>query len=140
MLVTSKNVAFFIIFSMVSGLLVQPQILWKLCLGLAFFLLYINDLLDNVYNIFIYANDTTLCSKCDKTSNLWQQPELVSELESDVRALKLSLLLKYLQENRSLNSFYEVSFFWVALSLQINYMEYCFAKILRTPILKIICF
>ena len=30
--------------------------------------------------------DTTLYSKCDLTSDLWQQLELVSELESDLRA------------------------------------------------------
>ena len=40
-------------------------------LGPTLFLLYINDLRDNViYNIAIYANDTTLYSKCDQTSDL----------------------------------------------------------------------
>ena len=29
------------------------------------------------------ADDTTLYSKCDQTFDLWQQLELVSELESD---------------------------------------------------------
>ena len=49
-------------------------------------LLYINDLPDNVIcNIVIYANDTTLYSKCDQASDLWQQPELASELECDLR-------------------------------------------------------
>ena len=33
----------------------------------------------------IYANDTTLYSKCDQASDLWQQLELASELESDLR-------------------------------------------------------
>ena len=32
-------------------------------------------------NIAIYADDTTLYSKCDQASNLWQQLELASELE-----------------------------------------------------------
>ena len=32
----------------------------------------------------IYANDTTLYSKCDQASDLWQQLELASELESDL--------------------------------------------------------
>ena len=37
------------------------------------FLLYINDLLDDVIcNIVIYADDTILYSKCDQASNLWQ--------------------------------------------------------------------
>ena len=48
-----------------------------------FFLLYINDLPDDVVcNIAIYADDTTLFSKCNQASDLWQQLELASELES----------------------------------------------------------
>ena len=55
-------------------------------LGLTLFLLYINDLSDNViYNIAIYAGDATLYSKCDQASDLWKQLELASELESDLR-------------------------------------------------------
>ena len=53
-------------------------------LGPTLFLLYINDLLDVICNIAIYADDTTLYSKCDQASDLWQQLELVSELESDL--------------------------------------------------------
>ena len=49
--------------------------------GLTLFLLYINELPDKVVcDITIYANDTTLYSKCDQTSDLWQQVELASEL------------------------------------------------------------
>ena len=49
------------------------------------FLLYINDLPDDVIcDIAIYADDTTLCSKCDQVSGLWQQLELASELKSDL--------------------------------------------------------
>ena len=44
------------------------------------FLLYINDLPDVICNIAIYADDTTLYSKCDQASDLWQQQELASEL------------------------------------------------------------
>ena len=41
---------------------------------------------DNVIcNIAIYADDTTPYSKCDQASDLWQQLELASELESDLR-------------------------------------------------------
>ena len=55
-------------------------------LGPTLFLLHINDLPDNVIcNIAIFADDTTLYSKCDQASDLWQQLELASELESDLR-------------------------------------------------------
>ena len=48
--------------------------------------LYINDLPDDViFNIAIYADDTTLYFKCDQAFDLWQQLELASELESDLR-------------------------------------------------------
>ena len=50
------------------------------------FLQYINDLPDDVIcNIAIYADDTILYSKCAQTSDMWQQLELASELESDLR-------------------------------------------------------
>ena len=37
------------------------------------------------YPVAIYADDTTLCSKCDQASDLLQQLELASELESDLQ-------------------------------------------------------
>ena len=41
-------------------------------LGSTLFLLYINDLPDDVIcNISIYADDTLLYSKCDQASDLW---------------------------------------------------------------------
>ena len=50
------------------------------------FLLNINDLPDDaICNIAIYADDATIFSKCDQESDLWQQLDLSSELESDLR-------------------------------------------------------
>ena len=40
---------------------------------------------DVICNIAIYADDTTLYSKCNQASDLWQQLELASELESDLQ-------------------------------------------------------
>ena len=52
-------------------------------LGLTLFVLYINDLSDDIVcNIDIYADGSTLYSKCDQACDLWQQIELTSKLES----------------------------------------------------------
>ena len=40
---------------------------------------------DIICNITIYADDTTLYSKCDQAFDLWQQIDLTSELESDIQ-------------------------------------------------------
>ena len=57
--------------------------------GPTLFLLYINDLPDDIIcDIAIYADDTTLYSKCDQVSDLWQQLELASELESIFKIYK----------------------------------------------------
>ena len=46
-------------------------------IGPAHFLLYIHELPDDVIcDIAIYADDTTLCYKCDLASDMWQQLEL----------------------------------------------------------------
>ena len=53
-------------------------------LGPTLFLLYINDLPDVVI-CDIATDNTSLCSKCDQASDLWQQLELAFELESDLQ-------------------------------------------------------
>ena len=54
-------------------------------LGPTLFLLYINDLAEDVMrDIANYADDTTLYSKCFQAYDLLQQLELASELESDL--------------------------------------------------------
>ena len=48
--------------------------------GPPLFILYINDLPNDVIcDIAICVDDTTLYSKCDQLSDLWQQLELASE-------------------------------------------------------------
>ena len=55
-------------------------------LGPMLFLLYVNDLPDDViYDIAICADDTTLYCRCEQASDLWQQAELTFELESDLQ-------------------------------------------------------
>ena len=48
-------------------------------LGPTLFLLYINDLPDDV------ICDIAIYSKCDQASDLWQQLELASDLESNLQ-------------------------------------------------------
>ena len=53
-------------------------------LGPTLFLLYIDNLPEDfIYNIVIYADDTTFYSKCDQASDLWQQLVLASKIKSD---------------------------------------------------------
>ena len=55
-------------------------------LGSTLLLLYINDLPHYlICNTAIYADDTTVYSKCDQASDLWQQLEFASEIESDLQ-------------------------------------------------------
>ena len=55
-------------------------------LGPTHFLIYINDLPDGAICTFpVYADDTTLYSKCGQPPDLWQQLELASELESHLQ-------------------------------------------------------
>ena len=64
----------------------QGSILGPTLFLLMTFPTYINDLPDDAAcNIDIYTDDTALYSKWNQASDLWQQLELASELESDLR-------------------------------------------------------
>ena len=49
----------------------------------------------------IYADDTTLCSKCNQASDLWQQLELAFELEL---IYKYSSASRHEQKNKKTTS------------------------------------
>ena len=90
-----RYLTLFLLFSVIDGVewfwmenlhTVDADVLQGSILRPTLFLLYINDLPDDVILDFvIYVDDTTLYSKCDQASDLWQQLELPSELESDLR-------------------------------------------------------
>ena len=77
----------FLAHSVLHSFLVHYVLHWKdSALVPTLFLLYINDFPDDVIcNIAFYADDTALYSKCDQASDLWQQLELASKLQSDLR-------------------------------------------------------
>ena len=54
-------------------------------LGPTYFLLYIHDLPDDVNCNPAFYNPVILFSKCDQASDLWQQLQLASEIESDLQ-------------------------------------------------------
>ena len=73
-------------------------------LGPTLFLLCINDLPDDVIcNIAIYADDNTLYFKCDQASDLWQQLELVLNLnliyETLWTVVRSDLLISMLEDS-----------------------------------------
>ena len=53
---------------------------------------------DDISNVANYAYDTTLYSKCDQVSDLWQWLKLVSELESDLRNTVDLLIIDWLDK------------------------------------------
>ena len=82
----------FDLFSVIEGFewfwmgILYKNIQLKLEFLKASLLVLLNDLpYDVICDIAIYIDDTTLYSKCDQACDLWQQLELASELESDLR-------------------------------------------------------
>ena len=89
-----KYLVLFFLFSVTGGLEwfwmgilhKNTQLMLEFLKALFLVLLYFNDLPgDVICDIVIYVDDTTLYSKCDQASDLWQKLELASELESDLQ-------------------------------------------------------
>ena len=90
-----RCVALFLLFSVIDGfrrfwmgsLYKNIQLMLDFLKGLflvlhfSYYMLIIDDV---ICNIAVYADDTTLYSKYNQASDLWQQLELASELESDL--------------------------------------------------------
>ena len=69
--------------------LVNAGVLQSSILGSTPFLLYINNLPDDVIcDIAICADDTSLYPKCDQASDLWQQLELTSKLNQIYKTMR----------------------------------------------------
>ena len=86
--------ALFLLFSVIGSfwwfwiesLLKNNQLKLLSILSPTLFVLYINDVPEDVIcDIAIYVDDTTLYTRYDQASDLWQQLELASELDFDLR-------------------------------------------------------
>ena len=86
--------ALFLLFSVIDSfwwfwiesLLKNNQLKLLSILSPTLFVLYINDVPEDVIcDIAIYVDDTTLYIRYDQASDLWQQLELASELDFDLR-------------------------------------------------------
>ena len=86
--------ALFLLFSVIDSfgwfwiesLLKNNQLKLLSILSPTLFVLYINDVPEDVIcDIAIYVDDTTLYTRYDQASDLWQQIELASELDFDLR-------------------------------------------------------
>ena len=86
--------ALFLLFSVIDSfwwfwiesLLKNNQLKLLSILSPTLFVLYINDVPEDVIcDIAIYVDDTTLYTRYDQASDLWQQLELASELNFDLR-------------------------------------------------------
>ena len=86
--------ALFLLFSVIDSfwwfwiesLLKNNQLKLLSILSPTLFVLYSNDVPEDVIcDIAIYVDDTTLYTRYDQASDLWQQIELASELDFDLR-------------------------------------------------------
>ena len=112
---------------------VNVEIPWGYIVGSTLFLLYINDLPDDlICDIAIYAGNTTLCSKCDQASDLWQQLALASELEADLQGtvdwdLLISMLEKFNWFHLTSLTLVLLMWKWMGLLLRKNHLLRCWS-------------
>ena len=112
---------------------VNVEVPWGSIVGSTLFLLYINDLTDDlICDIAIYAGDTTLCSKCDQASDLWQQLALASELEADLQGtvdwdLLISMLEKFNWFHLTCLTLVLLMWKWMGLLLRKNHLLRCWS-------------
>ena len=112
---------------------VNVEVPWGSIVGSTLFLLYINDLTDDlICDIAIYAGDTTLCSKCDQASDLWQQLALASELEADLQGtvdwdLLISMLEKFNWFHLTSLTLVLLMWKWMGLLLRKNHLLRCWS-------------
>ena len=112
---------------------VNVEVPWGSIVGSTLFLLYINDLTDDlICDIAIYAGDTTLCSKCDQASDLWQQLALASELEADLQGtvdwdLLISMLEKFNWFHLTSLTLVLLMWKWMGVLLRKNHLLRCWS-------------
>ena len=112
---------------------VNVEVPWGYIVSSTLFLLYINDLPDDlICDIAIYAGNTTLCSKCDQASDLWQQLALASELEADLQGtvdwdLLISMLEKFNWFHLTSLTLVLLMWKWMGLLLRKNHLLRCWS-------------
>ena len=112
---------------------VNVEVPWGYIVSSTLFLLYINDFPDDlICDIAIYAGNTTLCSKCDQASDLWQQLALASKLEADLQGtvdwdLLISMLEKFNWFHLTSLTLVLLMWKWMGLLLRKNHLLRCWS-------------